>query len=298
MPSTGSATRCSTPSPTAPCWRSPNSPLRSPGGSPLVSLRASVVPRRAPSRATAGLLQRVGSVGGWLTLAALPLVGVALVWWRRELRRARTQLGVLHLRQVELAGATARAGGGLGGAAALAAAPVAGPGDSSAPATRRRGSPVALVVVGGLLAAGAAAAALWASRGPDQAAAGIPRRDRPARSAPSLPTRPVAVLNATSVGGAATRVADQLRRERVTIAGVGNLTEQRPPGLWILYAPGAQVQAQELSRLLRARSPRVAPIDPVAQAAAGTGASVVLVIVRSRARAREPAARPRRPWRG
>jgi hypothetical protein len=48
--------------------------------------------------------------------------------------------------------------------------------------------------------------------------------------------------------------------------------------LWILYAPGARIQAARLAHLLAAQAPRIAPIDPTAQAAAGTTAKVVAVI--------------------
>jgi hypothetical protein len=70
----------------------------------------------------AGVIQTIGSVGGWLTLAVLPLVGLALVWWRRQLARTRKRLRLLHAQQAEVAGAAARAAG---------VAPPAGPGTLS-----------------------------------------------------------------------------------------------------------------------------------------------------------------------
>jgi hypothetical protein len=97
-------------------------------------------------------------------------------------------------------------------------------------------------------------------------------------SADAVPTTPVAVLNATSTQGAADRLAQQLRSRDVKVAAVRNLAESRPPGLWILYASGARDQATRLARLLAGRAPTIAPIDPVAQAAAGSAAQVVAVI--------------------
>jgi hypothetical protein len=97
-------------------------------------------------------------------------------------------------------------------------------------------------------------------------------------AAPAIPTVPVAVLNATSTQGAAGGLAQQLRSRGVKIARVANLTESRPPGLWILYGPGARTQAARLARLLATRKPTIAPIDPVAQAAAGSATEVVAAI--------------------
>lgn len=73
-------------------------------------------------RRPAGVVQTIGSVGGWLTLAALPLVGLALAWWRRQPARTRAQLRLLHAQQAEVAGVAARAAG---------VAPPAGPGTLS-----------------------------------------------------------------------------------------------------------------------------------------------------------------------
>jgi hypothetical protein len=95
---------------------------------------------------------------------------------------------------------------------------------------------------------------------------------------PPPPSVPVVVLNATSTQGAAASLARSLRAERVAVSQVGNVTETRPPGMEILYAPGERVQAERLARLLRSRSPTVAPINPVIAGAAGSGARLVVVI--------------------
>jgi hypothetical protein len=88
----------------------------------------------------------------------------------------------------------------------------------------------------------------------------------------------VAVLNATSTRGAAAKLARQLRRRHVKIGRVGNLSESLPPGLQILYSPGNAAQAQVLARSLSSQHPKVEPINPVAQAAAGHNAPVAVVI--------------------
>jgi hypothetical protein len=92
------------------------------------------------------------------------------------------------------------------------------------------------------------------------------------------PTVPVVVLNATPTVGAAGKLASQLRSDRVSVAETGNVTETRSPGIAILYAPGERAQAARLVRLLAARSPSLAPIDPASAAAAGSGAKLVVLI--------------------
>jgi hypothetical protein len=98
---------------------------------------------------------------------------------------------------------------------------------------------------------------------------------RPVVAAPSVP---VAVLNATSTQGAAAKLARQLRGRKVKVGKVGNLSESLPPGLQILYSPGNAAQAGVLARALSSRHPKVEPINPVAQAAAGKSARLVVVI--------------------
>lgn len=107
------------------------------------------------------------------------------------------------------------------------------------------------------------------------------RHDRPARlirPAAVTPTAPVSVLNAGSVADAARSLALQLRSDGVRIDDIGNLTGAPPPDTEVQYAPGQQGQAALVARLLTARAPTIAPMDPVTQAAAGAGASVVVVI--------------------
>jgi hypothetical protein len=92
-----------------------------------------------------------------------------------------------------------------------------------------------------------------------------------------VPTLPVAVLNASTAPSAARRLADQLIRVGVRIGTVGNLVEARPPGLWVLYAPGARDQAVRLAHVLSGRTPTIEPIDPAAQAASGHASLAVVI---------------------
>jgi hypothetical protein len=98
------------------------------------------------------------------------------------------------------------------------------------------------------------------------------------RSTLGPPSVPVVVLNATTVNGAATRLATTLQSESVKIGGVADLSGPRPAGVQILYAPGDRSQARRLARVMSAQDPTVAPIDPAAAGAAGNGARLVVVI--------------------
>lgn len=204
-----------------------------------LALRAARLPPRAIAGSATGSLQNIGSIGGVVTLVALPVLSIVLLLRWRALRVVRArQRTSLQRRQQLTAAVTAMSGAGAG----TVAAPI--PPVAFAPSgTSVRGQP-------------------RGRRGPAMAG----------------PTVPVAVLNATPAAGAAERLAQQLRAHRVAISGVGNLSEERPPGLWILYVPGARAQAGTLARLLQSQHPQLAPIDPVAQAAAGPKTQLVAVI--------------------
>jgi hypothetical protein len=106
-----------------------------------------------------------------------------------------------------------------------------------------------------------------------------PQVHRVKRVTPPIPTVPVAVLNATSVTGAAHRLAISLRADRIKVITVGNFQATLPPGNEILYRSGERTQAKRLERLLGKNTvATVAPIDPVTEAAAGSDARLVVVI--------------------
>jgi hypothetical protein len=89
---------------------------------------------------------------------------------------------------------------------------------------------------------------------------------------------PVAVLNASKTPGAARTLARRLHGRGVKIGTVGNLSQPRPPGLLILYAPGYKSDASALARALASQRPGIQPIDPAVQATAGSKARLALVI--------------------
>ncbi len=214
----------------------------------------------------------------------LPLLAILLIRRHRQHAALRTQLHASGLRISQL---QAQAAGLNGAAAAAGAAAGAGPGGAAsaqpAPLTisrqrtgwfSRRSALLGVLVVA--VAGGAVAGGILLLRADRVAAAKPPAHRPPARA--ELPTIPVAVLNASQTTGAAKALARQLQADRVKVAAIGNVSESLPGALTILYAPGARAQAAQLARLVSARSPAVAPINPVTQAAAGPKIKLVVVI--------------------
>jgi LCP family protein required for cell wall assembly len=238
-----------------------------------VSLKVGGVPTLTTATQRTSFQQSLGSLGGLVTLVLLPLLAIPLVRRRRELAALRARVHARELHEARLHAA------------------LAGDVPSSRPPTSwaavsagmkmyrwRRAPRRRLILVGAVvLAAGMAAGAYELSRPPAPAKPSALLTPA-SRARPQLPTVPVAVLNATTTSGAAGRIADQLRADKVQIGTVGNVTESRGGGVLIMYAPGAREQAARVARLLTKQSPTVAPIDPSAQAAAGATAKVVVVI--------------------
>jgi hypothetical protein len=254
--------------------------LTAPGHGPTrVILKAAGVPLPHGAAKKRNLRQTLGSIAALVSVVLLPLLGFLAIKRLLEMRGVRSRL---------------RDGEDIGGrlpgfsdplpAAVLAAvasgAPALGWGGAlggSRPErriyrTRRRRLPVIGVSLVMVLAAGAGAYLVTSSASHSHA----PRARAAAR--PNLPTAPVVVLNATSTQGAARRLATSLQSRGVKVSAVGNVTESRPPGVEIMYAPGDQRQAQRLARLMSSRSPVIDPMDPVTAAAAGNGAALVVVI--------------------
>ena len=279
-----------------------------------LNLKAAGVPLRPITVKPTSLRQTIGSLGGLLTLVALPLLAFLVIRGILELRKPRAHLlsGAQIGARLPLA-----AGGGVPPEAmdsASATAYLRGParvrargmpyappieadtpyapsassrasGDSQrwagAPRTYRRSRwrrPLVVVPLLAVVLAAAVLGGLQVIHSSGHASTSTAGRKAAARTAALTPKVPVAVLNATSTSGAAKALGTQLQADHVTVSEVGNVTETRPPGTEVLYAPGDQAQAGLVARLLSARSPTVAPIDPVTAAAAGSGAQVVVVI--------------------
>jgi LytR cell envelope-related transcriptional attenuator len=245
-----------------------------------LKLKAAGVPTRTTVTPNTSLTQTLGSIGGLLTLAAMPLFGILLLKRRRELAELRAQL-LSNIHRAARLSTALPAEAYPHWPATSHTFPIAGLGPQPRPRPRltRRKAVLRATGVTAIAAAGVLGALLISQSG-RRANAPVSRDAKAARATANrtdIPAVPVAVLNATTVPGAAHNLAQQLRSDGVKVAAIGNLAESRRPGLWILYAPGARTQAIRLARLLARRAPTIAPIDPAAQSAAGNAAEIVAV---------------------
>jgi polyisoprenyl-teichoic acid--peptidoglycan teichoic acid transferase len=255
-------------------------PIAGKGSAGAARVKNVVVPTRSGGTVTStGLATTIGSISGLLTLIALPLLCVALLRRRRGLSELRGQLHTTTRLTAQLSAATA-AMPQTSSRTAVPAPPAYTKYAASKARTRLPSMPAlsktAIVAIAGTIIVGIGALVLLTDpldgstvSTPTHLATSITR---------TLPNVPVAVLNATSTPGVAGQLAQQLRARKIKIAAVGNVTDPRPPGLWILYAPGARTQATQLAYQLNAQAPRIAPIDPAARAAAGTTPRLVALI--------------------
>lgn len=241
-----------------------------------VGLQSASVPGRTIVQSESGLKHELGSLGGLVALVALPLLAIPLVRRRREVAKLRLQLAATLQFESRLA-------------TVLPAPPVVVqtvPGQRSRPG---RGMwtqtvysssrlPTRIKVAAVLGATALLALGVLGLVANLQGTSTTIQHSRERSVAATVPSVPVAVLNATSTAGAAGQLARQLQNGHAKIATVGNLAQTLPPGLEILYAPGARGQAELVARMLFRHKPTVQPISPVAQAAAGTGVQVVVVI--------------------
>jgi LCP family protein required for cell wall assembly len=229
-----------------------------------LGLRAAVVPQRIVTQPEYNLKNTLGSLGGLVALLALPLLAIPFFHRRRELRKLRAQLAATLHFETQLRAAAP--GGGPAMVQTGWSPPV-----FTVPRLSRRTR--WLAAAGALLLAAVGAAGILVNL-----QGGTTPRQVTHRLVQTTPSVPVAVLNASSTQGAAGKVAEQLRRRGVKVATVGNLNGSLPPGLLILYAPGYRSEAAALAHVMAAQKPTIQPIDPAAQAAAGSKSRLALVI--------------------
>jgi LCP family protein required for cell wall assembly len=249
-------------------------PVISPGATgaanlAIPTLRSIKLPARevAPTSLVAKLAATLGLVG----LAAVALLSLLVLSRRRQLILLREQVAqaiAIETRQRPLL-ATATAGTATAGIAAASAGAGSGVAQPQARAptmyrARRRWRRGALAATG--LAIAALLLAILAVR-----------LLHPRGSSASDSPVPVAVFNATSTPGAAHRIADELKADRLHLGQIGNIDASLGPGVHVLYPPGTQAQAQSIARLIPNLSPTVAPIQPQVRNAVGQHDEIVVI---------------------
>jgi polyisoprenyl-teichoic acid--peptidoglycan teichoic acid transferase len=241
-----------------------------PGKAPTSAV-VTAPPNPLGAAASQTTIQKIGSIGGLMTLIAAPLLAFALYRRRREHALVRVRLQDHEVRAARLQAALA--GVGPGDAATRVPEPV-GPITihRAGGSVSRRTTAIVTGLVAVVVAAGTAAYAL-SGTGSDAHHVVVKRA-----AVPTVPTVPVAVLNATRTEGAAAELAKQLQSHRVRVDQVANVVDSGAPGLSILYVPGSQRQAARLAHLLAPKSATIAPIDPSVAAAAGSAAKLAVVI--------------------
>jgi polyisoprenyl-teichoic acid--peptidoglycan teichoic acid transferase len=96
-------------------------------------------------------------------------------------------------------------------------------------------------------------------------------------SAPADSPVAVDVFNATSTPGAAHRLADTLKADRVRLGKIGNITARLSAGVYVLYPPGTEAQARRVAALIPSPTPTIAPIQTRVQNAVGQHHEIVVI---------------------
>jgi LCP family protein required for cell wall assembly len=248
-----------------------------------------LAPRAA---ATTSLESKIGALLGFVGLGVVALLSLFVLTRQRELNVLREQVThalALEARQRPLLAGGGGGGGGGGGPygggpyatqqpgptdipTIKPPAPTDIPDTTPAPTTiyhARRGWRRGVM----LIAAGIVAAALVAL-----GAHLVQARFFSPPSTPAGSAVPVAVFNATSTPGAAHRIAARLRAGRVRVGEIGDISAILSPGIYVLYPPGAEAQAQRVARLLHGPTPAVKPIQPQVQKTVGRHHEIVVLL--------------------
>jgi hypothetical protein len=160
------------------------------------------------------------------------------------------------------------------------------PGGSGSWETQRMSRPMAALAVGGTaLVVGAAAFGVLQLAGDDDGSASSPteepqaKEDAPPKKTSAAPAVDpskvtVSVLNGTTVGGLAAELGDKLEGQGYQLGNVTNNTDQQRAESVVLFAPGAEAEAKDVSKRLRINQRE--PIDPDSQTRAGDATVVVV----------------------
>jgi len=250
-----------------------------PGKRPVI-LQETGVPSRPSKTKPISLRETLGGIAGLVAAVGFLLLLAFAVSRRKRLAEVRSELDLAAPTGAHLTASLAHIPD-----LPITPAPLLSPQrpPNGSAGRRSRFSRGQALIVGGLLliVAGVVVAILLLSGGSGSASSSSASGAGHASSAPAkppVPTVPVTVLNSGSAQGAASNLAVSLRSQGVNVAGTGNISAARPPGVEVLYVPGQQAQAQKLVHLLSTKQATVAPIDPATAAAAGPSAQLVVVI--------------------
>jgi len=235
-----------------------------------------LAPRNA---ATVSVTWQIGAMLGFLGVGIVVLLSLVVLARERELQRLRDQ--VAHALALESGQRPLLAAAGL--------APLSPPASPAVPAVAsgptgalfherprtvyRARTPRARIA---LVAVSVALVVVLIAAGVDRLSSGS--IDSSATSNSAGTSAPVAVFNATSVSGAAHRVAAALAAQRVQVGSVGDISASLNQGTFVLYPPGDRAQARRVARLLPSHSPTVEPITRQVQQAVGRSNEIVVVL--------------------
>lgn len=239
-----------------------------------VTITAAEVNLNPRSATATSLIDKIGSLLGFLGLGVMALLSVLVLVRQRELRHLREQVAnalalEAHQRRLLAAAGVApprRAPAAIAPAAGKAA-PTSGI-DALTPAvyhTRKLPRRTTLALLGGVIALAGAGAVLL------QAGPSAPPK-------PAGPPVPVAVFNATAVSGLAHRIADTLKSGHIQVNQIGDINASLRPGTYVLYPRGQQQEAQRVALLIPTMHPTVGPIRRQVATAVGHHNEIVIVL--------------------
>ena len=136
---------------------------------------------------------------------------------------------------------------------------------------------IALIVAGVIVLGGAAAFGVSQLGGDDDTASTADRgeRDDGAQAPVNPSTVTVSVLNGTTVPGLAAQIGDEVESAGFQRGNVANALDQQRPTSTVMFAEGADREAQLVARRLGIAETE--PVDPDSQALGGNASVVVIV---------------------
>jgi LCP family protein required for cell wall assembly len=253
---------------------------RAPRPTGVLSLRNVPIPKR-PARTTSSDVTKIGTLVGLVGLAGLLVLAWSVLARGRELSALRAQIAQavsLEARQRALLAASAPVAPARPAPAPGAAAPAHALAGTSGAAAHARPSARSVyrarrrarrsVLAGGIAVLAMLGVGVY-----------LLARGAPAPAPPARGPVPVAVYNATSTTGTASKIAATLRANHVHVARLGDIKNANlGHGAYVLYPPGTAAQARSLAQLIPSLTPTVTPIQPQLQSTVGRHGEIVIVL--------------------